>query len=75
MIGDDEEVAKHAGIHSSRLKVLLFMIPGAVAIAGAILARYIYIEPMLAFTPLLSFQVVIMALLGGIGASGVVSSA
>ena len=69
VIGDDEDVAKHAGIHTSRLKVLLFMIPGAgAAIAGAILApRYIYIEPMLAFTPLLSFQVVIMALLGGTG--------
>jgi branched-chain amino acid transport system permease protein len=29
--------------------------------------RYVYIEPALAFTPMLSFQVVIMALLGGAG--------
>lgn len=69
IIGDDEEVARHAGIDTARAKVLLFMIPGAVAaIAGAILApRYVYIEPAIAFTPMLSFQVVIMALLGGTG--------
>lgn len=69
IIGDDEEVARHSGIDTARAKVLLFMLPGAVAaITGAILApRYIYIEPALAFTPMLSFQVVIMALLGGTG--------
>ena len=45
------------------------MVSGAAAsVTGAILApRYIYIEPALAFTPMLSFQVVIMALLGGTG--------
>lgn len=69
IIGDDEEVARHSGIDTARTKVLLFMIPGGVAaITGAILApRYVYIEPSLAFTPMLSFQVVIMALLGGAG--------
>ncbi|MDX1781445.1 MAG: branched-chain amino acid ABC transporter permease [Thalassovita sp.] len=69
IIGDDEEVARHAGINTARAKVLLFMIPGAVAaITGAVLApRYGYIEPLIAFTPMLSFQVVIMALLGGTG--------
>ncbi|MFN3146406.1 MAG: branched-chain amino acid ABC transporter permease [Paracoccaceae bacterium] len=69
IIGDDEEVARHSGIDTARAKVLLFMVPGAVAaITGAMLApRYVYIEPALAFTPMLSFQVVIMALLGGAG--------
>jgi branched-chain amino acid transport system permease protein len=69
IIGDDEAVAAHAGIDTARAKVLLFMLPGAVAaMTGAILApRYVYIEPAIAFTPLLSFQVVIMALLGGAG--------
>lgn len=69
IIGNDETVAKHAGIDTARAKVLLFMVPGAVAAAvGAMLApRYIYIEPSTAFAPLLSFQVVIMALLGGTG--------
>lgn len=69
IIGDDEVVARHSGINTARAKVLLFMVPGAAAaITGAILApRYVYIEPILAFTPMLSFQVVIMALLGGTG--------
>ncbi|GIX14528.1 MAG: branched-chain amino acid ABC transporter permease [Paracoccaceae bacterium] len=69
IIGDDEEVARHCGINTALSKVALFMVSGAVAaITGAILApRYIYIEPALAFTPMLSFQVVIMALLGGTG--------
>ena len=68
IIGDDETVAAHSGINTARAKVLLFMVSGAVtAMTGAILApRYVYIEPSLAFTPILSFQVVIMALLGGV---------
>lgn len=69
IIGDDENVAKHSGIDTSRAKVLLFMVSGSTAaIVGAILApRYVYVEPSLAFSPMLSFQVVIMALLGGTG--------
>lgn len=69
IIGEDEVVARHSGINTARAKVLLFMVSGAVAaIAGAMLApRYVYIEPLVAFTPMLSFQVVIMALLGGTG--------
>lgn len=69
IIGDDEAVARHSGIDTARAKILLFMVPGAVAaITGAVLApRYVYIEPSLAFSPMLSFQVVIMALLGGTG--------
>lgn len=69
IIGNDETVAKHSGIDTARAKVILFMISGAVAaVVGAMLApRYIYIEPSTAFAPILSFQVVIMALLGGTG--------
>lgn len=67
IIGNDEVVAAHCGINTARAKVLLFMVSGLVAsLAGALLApRYTYIEPAIAFSPLLSFQVVIMALLGG----------
>ena len=67
IIGNDETVARHVGIDTARAKVLLFMISGAfIAIAGAITApRYTYIEPPSAFNPMISFQVVIMALLGG----------
>lgn len=69
IIGNDETVAKHAGIDTAWAKVLLFMLSGSVAaVVGAMLApRYIYIDPATAFAPILSFQVVIMALLGGTG--------
>lgn len=69
IIGNDEVVAAHSGINTARAKVLLFMVSGGVAaVVGALLApRWTYIEPSLAFTPLISFTVVIMALLGGAG--------
>ncbi|MCV0395778.1 MAG: branched-chain amino acid ABC transporter permease [Rhizobiaceae bacterium] len=67
IIGNDETVARHVGIDTARAKIVLFMISGAfIAIAGAIMApRYSYIEPPSAFNPMISFLVVIMALLGG----------
>lgn len=67
IIGNDETVARHVGIDTARAKILLFMISGAfIGIAGAISApRYAYIEPPSAFNPMISFLVVIMALLGG----------
>jgi len=67
IIGNDETVAKHSGIDTAKLKIILFMISGAfIGMAGAILApRYAYIEPPAAFNPMISFLVVIMALLGG----------
>jgi len=68
IIGNDEVVAAHSGINSAKAKIYLFMISGAfAATVGAVLApRYTYIEPSVAFSPELSFQVVIMALLGGV---------
>ena len=67
IIGNDEEVAKHSGINVALVKVLLFMISGSIAaLTGALLApRWTYIEPTIAFSPMLSFLVVIMALVGG----------
>lgn len=68
IIGNDETVAAHCGINTARSKIMLFMVSGMVAsLTGALLApRWTYIEPNLAFSPLLSFEVVIMALLGGV---------
>jgi len=67
IIGNDETVAAHCGINTARSKIMLFMVSGMVAaLVGALLApRWTYIEPNIAFSPLLSFEVVIMALLGG----------
>ena len=67
VIGNDETVARHVGIDTARSKIILFMISGAfIGVVGAILApRYAYIQPPSAFNPMISFLVVIMALLGG----------
>ena len=67
IIGNDEVVAVHCGINTARAKVVLFVISSMFAsIAGALVApRWGYVEPVVAFNPFLSFQVVIMALLGG----------
>lgn len=69
VIGEDETVAKHSGIDTVRIKVLVFAGTSAVmALVGAILSlRYTYVDPNIAFNSLISFQVLIMALLGGIG--------
>ena len=68
IIGNDEVVAVHSGIKTARVKVLLFVISSVFAsITGALVApRWSYVEPTLAFSPFISFQVVIMALLGGV---------
>jgi branched-chain amino acid transport system permease protein len=67
IIGDDETVARHVGIDTARSKILLFMVSCAfIGVVGAILApRFSYVQPPSAFSPMISFQVVIMALLGG----------
>jgi len=70
VIGSDEVVARHSGIDTTRTKIALFAISSTImAVAGAIMApRWTYIDPAIAFNPMISFQVVIMALLGGAGA-------
>ncbi|MBL6865131.1 MAG: branched-chain amino acid ABC transporter permease [Rhodospirillales bacterium] len=67
IIGNDEVVAVHCGINTAYSKVILFIFSGTVAtIVGALLApRLSYIESNIAFSPMLSFIVVITALLGG----------
>jgi branched-chain amino acid transport system permease protein len=67
VIGEDEVVAQHCGINTARAKLLLFVISAVfMTLTGAVMApRWTYIDPVIAFNPLISFQVVIMALLGG----------
>jgi branched-chain amino acid transport system permease protein len=69
VIGEDETVARHSGIDTTRIKVLVFAGTSAVmSLVGAILSlRYTYVDPNIGFNSLVSFQVLIMALLGGIG--------
>jgi branched-chain amino acid transport system permease protein len=68
IIGDDEAVARHVGINTTYAKVALFTLSAAfMTVAGAVMApRWTYIDPAIAFNPVVSFQVLIMALLGGV---------
>jgi len=68
VIGEDETVARQVGINVARAKVTIFMISSVfMALVGAVMApRFGFINPNFAFSPLLSFQVVIMAFLGGL---------
>jgi branched-chain amino acid transport system permease protein len=68
VIGGDETVARHVGIDTARVKVALFALSALfMTLTGAIMApRWTYIDPTIAFNPVVSFEVVIMALLGGV---------
>jgi branched-chain amino acid transport system permease protein len=70
VIGEDEVVATHVGINTTHAKVLLFTVSAVfITVAGAIMApRWTYLDPSIAFAPAISFQTLIMALLGGAGA-------
>ena len=67
VIGEDETVARHMGIHVTRAKLVLFVASSSfITLAGAIMApRWTYIDPAISFNAVISFEVVIMALLGG----------
>ena len=67
VIGDDEAVAAHSGIHLARVKLIAFVLSAVIlTLAGAITSpRYVYVEPSIVFNPTVSFLTVIMALLGG----------
>jgi branched-chain amino acid transport system permease protein len=68
VIGGDETLARHVGIDVTSVKVSLFVLSTLfMTLTGAIMApRWTYIDPNIAFNPVVSFEVVIMALLGGV---------
>ncbi len=65
-IGEDEERAETLGINTTRVKIGTFALSAAfMGAAGAAMApRWTYLDPQV-FSPLVSFQTVIMALVGG----------
>ena len=67
-IGADEERAETLGIDTTRIKISIFALSAAFmgAIGSAMAPRLTYLDPQV-FNPLVSFQTVIMALLGGAG--------
>ena len=60
-------MARQAGINVPLAKVMIFVVSSVfMTVVGAVMApRFGYLTPNFAFNPLISFQVVIMALLGG----------
>ena len=68
-IGEYEEAAAHTGINVTGLKIATFAISAFfMGTAGAIMAtRWTYIDPRIAFNPVLSFMPVLMAIFGGMG--------
>ncbi len=65
-IGEDEERALTLGIDATRVKVGTFALSAAFmgAVGAAMATRWTYLDPQV-FSPLVSFQTVIMALVGG----------
>lgn len=68
VIGEDETVARQVGINVPFTKVAIFIVSAVfMTLTGALMApRFSFINPNFAFNPLVSFVVVIMALLGGL---------
>jgi branched-chain amino acid transport system permease protein len=68
VIGEDETVARQCGINVPLAKIAILVVSAMfMTLAGALMApRFSFINPNFAFNPLVSFQVVIMAFLGGL---------
>jgi branched-chain amino acid transport system permease protein len=68
-IGEQEEAATHIGINATMIKTITFATSAFfMGAAGAIMAtKWKYIDPRIAFDPLLSFMPVLMAIFGGTG--------
>ena len=68
-IGEQEEAAAHIGINTTVVKTITFAISAFfMGATGAIMAtKWKYIDPRIAFDPLLSFMPVLMAIFGGTG--------
>jgi branched-chain amino acid transport system permease protein len=66
-IGENDEAAEHIGIDVTRIKILIFACSAIfMGAAGAVMAtRWRYVDPGIAFDPLLSFLPVLMAIFGG----------
>ena len=68
-IGENEEAAAHAGINVTMVKVLTYAVSAIFAgMAGVMMAtKWTYVDPYVAFNPILSFSPVLMAIFGGMG--------
>ncbi|MEK9280927.1 MULTISPECIES: branched-chain amino acid ABC transporter permease [unclassified Bradyrhizobium] len=67
LIGGDQVMAGHFGVNTTRTKLALFVASSVfITLTGAVMApRWTYVDPTIAFNSAVSFQILIMALLGG----------
>jgi len=67
-IKGNEEAAESMGLNATKFKITAFAISAFfMGCIGAVMAlQWTFVEPLSAFNPLLTFQVTIMAILGGI---------
>jgi len=67
-IGESEEAAAHIGIDVTRYRIIFFAVSCFfMGLAGAVMAtKWAYIDPRIAFNPVLNFTPVLMALFGGV---------
>jgi branched-chain amino acid transport system permease protein len=68
-IGENEEAAAHMGVNITMIKVLTYAISATfMGAVGVIMAtKWTYVDPGVAFAPMMSFSPVLMAIFGGFG--------
>ena len=68
-IGANEEAAAHVGINITMVKVLTYAVSAIfMSATGVIMAtKLTYVDPGVAFSPMMSFSPVLMAIFGGFG--------
>jgi branched-chain amino acid transport system permease protein len=66
-IGENQEATAHVGVNVTALKVIIYGVSALFmgATGALIAARWTYIDPKIAFNPLISFMPVLMAIFGG----------
>jgi branched-chain amino acid transport system permease protein len=68
-IGENEEAAAHAGINVTMVKIITYAVSAIfMGATGVIMAtKLTYVDPDVAFNPLMSFSPALMAIFGGMG--------
>ena len=67
-IREDEIAAEAMGVHTTRAKVISFVVSSAIAgVAGGLFAHYLMYVHTNSFTFLKSFEIIIMIVIGGLG--------
>jgi branched-chain amino acid transport system permease protein len=68
-IGENEEAAAHTGVNVTMVKILTYAVSAIfMGAVGVIMAtKLTYVDPGVAFNPMMSFSPVLMAIFGGIG--------